>query len=341
MEILQTTFPQALLSLIVASIIAIASVRVSIWLAIRFGLVDEPGSSSHKKHAQSTPLAGGISIVLTFIILSILFPAYFTGEVAAILMATGVVFVFGVVDDAIGLNAKWKFFGQIAASLLLITSGVQISFFSWLSADINSVINLFITVFWLVGLTNAFNLVDSADGLSLSLAAITCLLLIFASLISMQDDLVFLAASLLGITLGLLLYNLPPAKLFMGDSGVQSMGFFLGAISILYNPVVQPQEASWFVPITLLAVPIFDAGLVIFSRLRSGAPLFTADLNHTYHRLSAIGLSHIKILWSMDMAALFSGAVGLYALYRDPLIANLIFAVLVMVGVLLIFRIAK
>jgi UDP-GlcNAc:undecaprenyl-phosphate GlcNAc-1-phosphate transferase len=173
------------------------------------------------------------------------------------------------------------------------------------------------------------------------LSAITSLLLIFASLISMQDDLVFLAASLLGITVGLLFYNLPPARLFMGDSGVQSLGFFLGAISILYNPVVQPQEASWFVPITLLAVPIFDVGLVIFSRLKDRTPLFTADLKHTYHRLTANGLSHLKALWSMDMAALFSGSIGLYALYQEPLTANLIFLGLLIVGGFLVIRLAK
>lgn len=341
MQILQTTFPQVLLGLLVSAVIALVFVRVAIFLTNRFGILDRPGSSPHKKHKVPTPLAGGITIALTFATLFFLFPSYFSGEAGAILFATAIVFVFGLIDDAIGLDAKWKFFGQTLAALALILMGVQISFFSWLAPEINQGVNLLITVFWLVGLSNAFNLVDSTDGLSLSLGAITCVLLIFASLISMQASLVFLSACLLGAMLGLLFYNLPPARIFMGDSGVQSLGFFLGSLSILYNPVIQPQEASWFVPVTLLAVPIFDVGLVTFSRLRHRAPLFEADLNHTYHRLAAKGIPHLKSLWTMDMAALFAGSVGLYALYQEPLTANLIFLGLLMVGGFLVIRLAK
>jgi UDP-GlcNAc:undecaprenyl-phosphate GlcNAc-1-phosphate transferase len=129
--------------------------------------------------------------------------------------------------------------------------------------------------------------------------------------------------------------------MFAGDSGVQAMGFFLGAISILYNPVIQPQASSWFVPITLVAIPLFDVGLVVFSRVKHRRPIYKADLNHTYHRVLAKTGSHQRTIWLMDMGALFVGAVGLYALYQNPLISNSIFVGLLLTGVVLILVLAE
>lgn len=336
MDLLQTIFPIVLLGLIAAMLLAIVFAKVAIRIAKHFGILDLPNSSSHKKHEFPTPLAGGLTIAPTFLILIILFPTYFSNQTLAILLASSIILVFGLVDDVFGLDAKWKFLGQILASVVVIQLGVQVLALDWFSPEINYILNIGITLLWLVGLTNAFNLIDSADGLSLSLSGVTCILLIFASFISMQGDLVFAAGCLLGAILGLLYYNLTPAYLFAGDSGVQAIGFFLGALGILYNPAIQPQGSSWFVPITLVAIPIFDVGLVVYSRLIHRNPFFKADLNHTYHRLVAKGLSHQRAVWLMDMGAIFIGAIGLYALYQSPLVANLIFLGLIVVGVYLI-----
>jgi UDP-GlcNAc:undecaprenyl-phosphate GlcNAc-1-phosphate transferase len=123
-----------------------------------------------------------------------------------------------------------------------------------------------------------------------------------------------------------------PARLFMGDAGAQTIGFLLAAIGILYTPTSFPQGSSWFLPILILGVPIFDICLVFFSRLRRHTPVYQAGVNHTYHRLVAIGLDGPRAVAVMHVAAIVLGCLAFIALNLPPLYANLIFGLTLLAG---------
>jgi UDP-GlcNAc:undecaprenyl-phosphate GlcNAc-1-phosphate transferase len=130
---------------------------------------------------------------------------------------------------------------------------------------------------------------------------------------------------LLGVCAGLFFYNLTPARLFIGDSGAQTIGFLLAVVAILYTPENYPQASSWFLPILVLGVPIFDTCLVVFSRLRRREPFYHAGRNHTYHRLVALGLSSTHSVAVMHIAAIVLGCLAFIALNLLPVWANLLF----------------
>jgi len=316
-------------------------VKLSLAIAKRFGILDEPGKSVHKRHLQSTPLAGGITIALVLVAIFVIFGSSFPSTSWKILLASLIVFVFGMVDDIKGLGASGKIFGQSIAAIYLISSGISVSIIKFAPKNVDLAINLLITFVWLLSITNAFNLIDGIDGLAISLGIVTSLFLLIGAVIAQQSEVVNLVAILTGSFLVLLPYNLTPARLFLGDSGSQTVGFFFAALAILYNPLSQPQSSSWFVPITFFAIPIFDVLLVFFSRIRRGLAFYKSDLNHTHHRLVRMGLSRKWAILAMSLVAFGIGLLGLVALYQAPIFSNLIFVGLLIGGMITFFYLEK
>jgi UDP-GlcNAc:undecaprenyl-phosphate GlcNAc-1-phosphate transferase len=152
-----------------------------------------------------------------------------------------------------------------------------------------------------------------------------------------QPFLSILSAILLGSSIGMLYFNTLPAHTFLGDSGVQFLGFILAALGIAYTPPGLPQPSSWFVPILLLSVPIFDTTLVVISRLRQKRAVYQAGLDHTYHRLVDLGWHPGRAVLTMHLAAIISGCLAFVALPRPPLWANLIFAAALVTGLAILF----
>jgi UDP-GlcNAc:undecaprenyl-phosphate GlcNAc-1-phosphate transferase len=141
----------------------------------------------------------------------------------------------------------------------------------------------------------------------------------------------------LGICIGLYFFNVSPARLFLGDSGAQTLGFTLAAVAMIYTPHNLPQASSWFVPVFVLGIPIFDTSLVVASRLLHHRPVFHADRAHTYHRLVALGLEPQRAVLIIHMTSLVLNFLAFIALSLAPLQSTLIFcAVLVMGAILLI-----
>jgi UDP-GlcNAc:undecaprenyl-phosphate GlcNAc-1-phosphate transferase len=136
-----------------------------------------------------------------------------------------------------------------------------------------------------VGIINAFNFIDSSDGLLLGIAIIICSFIIFATLNSNQSLLNKLTTIFLGLLIGLFIYNRHPARIFLGDSGSQVIGFIFALLALNYNPLGFDRTTSWISPILMMAFPIFDVSLVVFSRFKRKLPVFRAQLDHTYHRL--------------------------------------------------------
>jgi UDP-GlcNAc:undecaprenyl-phosphate/decaprenyl-phosphate GlcNAc-1-phosphate transferase len=311
---------------------------LAIWITKRTGLLDIPGSQFHKQHAQPTPLAGGVVLALSSVILLTVFRLW-QSPFTALLVATAIVFAFGVWDDARGLSAPQKLIGQVLASVLLIVSGTSVHFLdglniAFLGPGLIKVLNWGITVFWLVGIANSINMVDSMDGLATGIAGIAFAFFMGMALVAQQGTLAMFSAVFLGICIGLYIFNVSPAKLFLGDSGAQTLGFILAAVAIIYAPDNLPQGSSWFVPIMVLGVPIFDTVLVVVSRLIRRKPVFHADLAHTYHRLVALGLDPNRAVLVIHLTALILNFLAFIALSLPPLMATIIFSSVVFASVI-------
>jgi UDP-GlcNAc:undecaprenyl-phosphate GlcNAc-1-phosphate transferase len=312
---------------------------ISIQIAKRTGLVDMPNSAPHKKHRSPTPIAGGIALFGSLILTAWLTGIYRNPSVVSMYVASIPVFLFGLWDDYREISPLMKLIGQSLAVILLIALGISIKvfespeFFYSFPGQINIYLDWLLTYLWIVGITNAFNFVDSMDGLALGLAGMATTFFILVTLDSGQPFLSQQSALLLGTCIGLYFFNSPPAKLFLGDSGAQTLGFVLAVIAIAYRPLGAFQSSSWVVPIMLLAVPIFDMVLVVVSRLRRGKPIYSAATDHTYHRLVAQGWSSGKAVLIMQVASLLLGCLAFIVLTRPPLVANAIFISVVLIGI--------
>lgn len=318
---------------------------LAIWLTRKIGLLDIPGKAAHKQHTRPTPLAGGLSLVLVGLLLTAVFRLWHTPYVSLWTAAT-VIFLFGIWDDAKGLSALPKLGGQIAASCILVAAGIWVKFLTKFSLPFGEPWMTFwgygLTVLWLTGVTNAINLIDSMDGLATGVSSIAFAFFMGMALVAQQVELSLFGGFMLGISIGLYIFNVTPARLFLGDSGAQTLGFLLAAVAILYNPSQPPQGSSWFVPIMVLGVPLFDTLLVVVSRLLHHRPVFHADRSHTYHHLVYLGLSPVQAVTIIHAATLILNLLAFIALSLPPLAANLIFGIAVCCGVaLLVFLVQR
>jgi UDP-GlcNAc:undecaprenyl-phosphate GlcNAc-1-phosphate transferase len=226
---------------------------------------------------------------------------------------------------------------QVVGAFVLVGAGVQVHITRLPALD------LALTVLWVVGMTNAFNFVDSMDGLALGLAAVASAFFMLVTIDSGQPELSSLSAAVLGAVAGSLIYNITPARLFLGDSGSQLLGYLLAALGIAYTPghAGLPQELTWFTPIVVLGVPIFDATLVVWSRLRRKQPIYQARLDHTYHRLLAMGLEPARSVFSMQIAAMLLALAAFVALDAPVWVANAMFGALALLGAGLILLLER
>ncbi len=297
-----------------------------IWLTRRAGFVDVPGSAAHKTHARPVPLAGGWVIVIITLALSYGMASLRVSPVWEILLPSLIVFVFGLWDDLKGASAPLKLTGQIIAAVIVIANGVHVRLlepqYNW--------INWGLSLLWIVGITNAFNFVDSFDGLAAGLAGSSAAFFMLATFDSGQLHLSLFSAVLLGVCLGAYFFNVTPAHSFLGDSGSQWLGFSLAALAIAYNPQGFLRTQSWFVPVLLLGVPIFDASLVVISRLRRGRPVYKAGIDHTYHRLVAFGMSTSRAVLLMHVTALMLGFLAFITISMPPIWANAVYGLCVL-----------
>ena len=326
------------LAILVSMMIVLAFAWISLKLTTHYKLLDVPGAKPHKRHKFPTPLAGGIALMATLFLSELLLGLITNWVVRASLFAALPVFLFGLWDDIKDIHVSTKLIGQLLSALILIHLGIYIrvfespDFFLQVDQNIKVLMDWIITIFWIVGITNAFNFVDSKDGLAVGLGGITAAFFVLMTLDSNQIILSQHSAVILGASIGLYFFNSPPAKLFLGDSGSQTLGFLLAALAITYNPQGAYQLSTWFVPILLLGVPIFDTTLVIISRTRRNQPVYKAALDHTYHRLLFLGVGSHRSVLIMHFTALILGCVAFIILNQTPIIANTVFLITMLLG---------
>lgn len=325
-------------SILYSLVVTFASGWLSIPLARRLGLIDVPGSEPHKQHALPTPIGGGLTLASALLLFTAYYPVLSNPEIRAIFISGMIVLVLGLWDDFKGVPPIVKLLGQALAVVVMIWLGVYIrifespEFFIHGQGGVYVWLDWLLTALWIIGITNAFNFVDSMDGLAVALAGTAAAFFMLVTLDSNQPVLSRLNALLVGCCVGLYFFNAPPARMFLGDGAAQTLGFWLASLAIVYTPQGAFQTSSWFVPILILGVPIFDTVLVVFSRVRRGLPFYKSSLDHTYHRLVALGMEPNRSVVAMQLTALALGCLAFIALDLPPLWANTIFIALLVLG---------
>ena len=309
--------------------------QFAIQISIEKNLVDVPKSAPHKQHDTPTPLAGGLALMGSIALVILVTGLFLNPVVVKIMVTASIIFVFGFLDDRFGFGVTQKFLGQTIAAVLFVILGLHVSLFTSLFPHpLGIVLDIAATILWLITITNAFNLVDSMDGLAISLSIIACVFFLFGTLLSEQFALTYLIAILLGVCASLYYYNISPAKLFLGDSGSQTLGFLLAAVALVYAPLNRTQLSSWFAPILFMGIPIFDLALVLLSRMRKGIPFYKSDNFHTYHRLTALGFSPFRAVLLLDLIATVLGCIAMVAVTLMPVWANTLIGFVIVLGVI-------
>ena len=299
--------PSAVLIIPVSTALAtVALVPLARLLASKTGAIDHPG----ERKIHKTPIArlGGVApafvfwtaAVLGFAALTDPFFQKFLGEglrdaptvgpkLAGILLGSLIAFLTGLTDDIFGSRFPFwgKALGQFTAALCVVLGGVSTSFLPY------PILNAILTIFWLVGITNAFNLMDNMDGLASGVALIASSVLLVNSLTAGENLIAALTLAYIGVLVGFLYFNFNPATIFLGDCGSHFVGFVLASI-LLLDRYVTSASSSYFpvlMPVLLLAVPIIDTTTVVIIRLREGRPIHVGDTRHLSHTLVARGFS--------------------------------------------------
>jgi UDP-GlcNAc:undecaprenyl-phosphate GlcNAc-1-phosphate transferase len=278
-------------------------------LALRIGFVATPRQD--RWHRKPTPLLGGAAIFATFIVGFILFtPGVYRAY--PILAAGTLLFVTGLIDDAIHIKPQTKLVIQFIASAALVSFGLHLPWVNYLW------INDFLTIFWLVGITNAINLLDNMDGLAAGVSLIACACLAVTLLLNGQADEALLPVMLGAGMLGFLVFNFNPASIFMGDSGSMFLGFVLSGLALLSGAArFRSLMAVLFTPVLILMIPIFDTCMVIVTRKLSGRPISRGGRDHSSHRLVALGLTERRAVLTLYALAAISGALALSLRWLD------------------------
>ncbi len=310
----------------VAFAIAAAATPLVRHFARRYGFVAQPRPD--RWHTKPTALLGGIAVYL-----AIAAPLFVSGSGSRLLLlATGLtgIFALGLIDDLVKLAPYQKLVGQIAVASLVSAGGIV---FDGVPIKVLAVP---VTVFWLVAITNAFNLLDNMDGLSAGVACATGAILVSMGLLGADREVALAGALLVGATAGFLLYNSWPASIFMGDSGSMVLGFAAGGLAVLSSGYGTPQSVllTVIVPMSVLGVPLFDTALVSVVRKLHGRPISQGGRDHTSHRLVALGLSERRTVWVLYAISAVFGAFAVATRFVDPLV-SVAFLILLVVGLVL------
>ena len=283
-------------------------------LAVHWNVLDHPGG--HKSHDDPVPYLGGVAIVATFalavIILSRLWsPHGGQNELIVVLLAAVFLALVGVVDDLRHLSPLWRILAEVAAAAIVWSLGAGVI------VTTSEALNMGLTVLWLVGITNAFNLLDNMDGLAAGIAAISGLTIFAIASANAQFLVAALAIGLVGCTVGFLRHNFHPARIYMGDGGALFIGFLVAYLGIKLR-FEGGRLVSAVVPVLVCSVAIFDTTLVTISRLATRRSVFQGGQDHLSHRLVRLGLSVPIAVGTIYFGAIIIGILAYVVSITDP-----------------------
>ena len=321
-----------LLGFVTAGLIATVLTPVAIKAAVQLGVLDQPGG--HKSHHLPTPYLGGLAMVVGFTVTvavaTVVWPPVSgVGELAAILGVALALATVGLLDDLRGLGVAPRILAQLAAAGALWAAGIRVDLLGV------GVLDVVVTIVWIVGITNAMNLLDNMDGLSAGIATIAALWFGLIAALNAQILVAPLAFALAGCALGFLRQNRPPARIYMGDAGSLFLGVVLAAIGVkLAFPPLPPLSAA-MIPILVLTVPVMDTALVMIDRIRHGRSPFQGGQDHLSHRLVRLGLPVPVAVSTIAVLGVAHGWMALIVSRVDLATALLVAGLIVLVDLLL------
>ena len=301
-----------LVTFALAFVTSLAVTPLVIRLAFKLNMVDRPGE--RRVHQKITPRLGGLGIFISFLV-GLSFALTQIALPIGILAGAFIIVVTGLLDDKYGIRPIQKLFGQSVAAVIVLIDGPIINSltvpFSDQAIAVSPYVAIPIAFIWILGITNAVNLIDGLDGLAGGVSLIASLSIFTMALLTGNLAVAFMIIALAGGLFGFLFYNFYPAKIFMGDSGSLLLGFLLAVFSVI--SFKQVTFVTLVIPIIILAVPIVDTMIAIIRRKMNNQRIMEADKNHLHHKLLAMGFSHrTTVLFIYAIAAVFGLAAVLF-----------------------------
>ncbi|MFL0245892.1 glycosyltransferase family 4 protein [Candidatus Clostridium stratigraminis] len=303
--------------ILVSAVISLLATPLVKKFAVKIGAIDVP-KDERRVHKKPIPLLGGLAIYIAFMITIILKKGSLEISELGIILGSTIIVIGGVIDDIKDLKPLVKLSIQIVAALCLIVSGVSITILTNPFGGTNGLIYiswLYIpfTVIWVVGITNALNLIDGLDGLAAGVALISTITIFIIAIIHNRSEAAVLTSVLGGAIIGFLPYNFNPATIFMGDTGAQLLGFLLAAIS-MEGTIKSATAFAVSVPILAIGLPIYDTIFAMIRRKVNGKPISQADRGHLHHRLLDLGLSQRQAVIIMYLLSAILGGIAIIAM---------------------------
>lgn len=310
-----------ILSFILAFSIVYFSVPILVKLSHKYSFTDKP--TKRKQHRGEIPLCGGIAMFIGFFVVYFTVNTYSLDiEKTWIFFGSLLILLIGLVDDFYKTRGKEfpiypRLIIQLLAAILVFNSGVAFrgfnNPFSGEYIQLSYTVQFILTVTWIFGVTTVINWSDGMDGLAGGLTLISSITFAGAAIILNQSESIIMSLGVSGVTLGFLMYNKYPAKIFMGDSGANFLGFILSIIA-LDGAFKQATLMSLFIPILALAIPIFDNIFVIVKRFLDGKPVYQADRSQIHYRLEAKGFTPKQVVTYINMVSLAFSIVSIVLL---------------------------
>lgn len=329
-----------MLMLIIVTVVVFVLTRflvpLNIKVSTRFGLIDKPSADS--VHTEATPLSGGLSITVPVVLALLFLSRYidyseFPGTVPFVIGCLAIM-ISGIIDDKLKLPALKKLIFQVIITVFMYYSGYRITLLTnpWNDAVSLGYFSFPVTLVWFLLLINAFNLIDGIDGLATGIAVIVSLIMVlvafrFDNIFLISTSLIFLAANA-----AFLIFNFPPAKIFLGDAGSQLIGFYFAAISITGNMQYKGITAiTLLIPIIVMFIPLADIVLAVLRRIRYKKNIFRGDRHHLHHKLLRVGMPFRTVNYICYFATFLFGLIAVGFSYADK---NILFTILVSLAVL-------
>ncbi len=317
------------------ALLSLLATPMVVRLARVFNIMDRPGI--RKIHATAVPRIGGLAILFATLSLSIPMLAMdneigrafrnIQGQVAALLVGGLFMFLVGLVDDIRDLKVRYKLLAQIIAAAGVCAVGIridEISIDGWVTFEFHW-LAWPITMFWIIGITNAVNLIDGLDGLAAGITAVTCGVITIFALYTGQTVMAILMLALLGSLTGFLFYNFNPAKVFLGDCGTMFLGFVL-AVSSVMCMMKSSTLVGLALPALALGIPIFDTFFSILRRFAERRSIFAPDRSHIHHRLLDKGIEHRHVVILMYLVTLLAAGLGMFMMFTQDTGTIIVFA---------------
>lgn len=316
-------------------------IPIIISLSHKFNLLDRPGG--YKQHSGGIPYFGGIGVFLSVAItitLALRFEFFtFLKPLIWIVICTSIILIMGIIDDIRKVSAIIKLSILLGLTLILYYNGIKMTIFK----GNLEFLNIVISTLWLAGVASAFNSIDNSDGICTGVAVIISFFLFLINWVyynvtdssywkEVHKILSYGAITLCGATIGFLRYNFPPAKIFLGDNGSLSIGFFLGAVSILGVWSTSAYK-SFFIPICLLAVPLFDITFTTILRVKNGWIKSVVEAirwcgnDHFARRLKALKISNKVVAFIIYIFGIFCGLIAFVV--SNPFLSNYVFFIII------------